>query len=84
MQRLACHSPGWWGRGMVDVLGIVFSSGIMFLVILRAVQMDALQSWFKPARTGTDSSGLRLRPQSPGDDTQATRREAARGGESRG
>jgi hypothetical protein len=48
---------------MLDLLGIVFSSGIMFLVILRAIQLDSLQPWFKPPKLGTDSSGLRLRPE---------------------
>jgi hypothetical protein len=50
---------------MLDLFGIMFSSIIMFLVILRAVQLDTLQPWFRPTRTGTDSSGLRLRPNGP-------------------
>ena len=50
---------------MLDLFGIVFSSGIMFLVILRAIQMDATQPWFRPPRTGSDDSGLRLRPGEP-------------------
>jgi hypothetical protein len=53
---------------MLDTLGIVFSTGIMLLVILRAIQVDGLQPWFRPPKTGADSSGLRLRPQ--GTDTQ--------------
>lgn len=47
---------------MLDLFGIVFSSTIMLLVILRAVQADARQPWFRPPRTGADSSGLRLKP----------------------
>jgi hypothetical protein len=50
---------------MLDLLGIVFSSVIMFLVILRAIQMDSTQPWFRPPKTGVDSSGLRLTPNSP-------------------
>jgi hypothetical protein len=51
---------------MLDLLGILFSSGIMILVILRAVQLDATTPWFRPARSGPDSSGLRLKPPAPG------------------
>lgn len=47
---------------MLDLSGILFSSIMMLLVIFRAVQLDAVMPWFKPMRTGTDSSGLRLRP----------------------
>ena len=46
---------------MLDLLGIMFSSIIMFLVILRAIQMDSQQPWFRSPKAG-DSSGLRLRP----------------------
>ena len=46
---------------MLDLLGIVFSSSIMFLVILRAVHADRTQPWFKPPKAGVDSSGLKLR-----------------------
>ncbi len=45
---------------MLDLFGIMFSSIIMFLVILRAIQLDLLQPWFRAPKTGTDSSGLRL------------------------
>jgi hypothetical protein len=47
---------------MLDLLGILFSSIMMFLVILRAIQMDSTQPWFRPPRTGVDRSGLKLRP----------------------
>ena len=61
---------------MLDLLGILFSSTMMFLVILRAIQMDSLQEWFKPPRTGVDGSGLKLTPADPADDGQRTRRTA--------
>jgi hypothetical protein len=56
---------------MLDLFGIVFSSGIMFLVILRAVQMDSVQPWFQPPKLTADSSGLRLRPGNPASDNAA-------------
>jgi hypothetical protein len=72
---------------MLDLLGIVFSTGIMLLVILRAIQLDSLQPWFRPPKTGADSSGLRLRPEGSEGETpsararaQAARREVTRGG----
>jgi hypothetical protein len=64
---------------MLDLFGIVFSSVIMFLVILRAIQMDTLLPWFKPPKTGTDSSGLRLRPDAQDDDGRPSWRDATRG-----
>jgi hypothetical protein len=64
---------------MLDLFGIIFSSVIMFLVILRAIQMDTLLPWFRPPKTGADSSGLRLRPDDSGADSQPTRRGVARG-----
>jgi len=48
---------------VLDLFGIIFSSTIMFLVILRAIQMDSASPWFRPPKTGADSSGLRLRPE---------------------
>jgi hypothetical protein len=47
---------------MLDLLGILFSSVMMFLVILRAIQLDSTQPWFRPPKTGVDRSGLTLRP----------------------
>ena len=59
---------------MLDLLGILFSSIIMFLVILRAIQLDNLQPWFKAPRTGVDDSGLKLKPdQTSGQETSARR-----------
>lgn len=63
---------------MLDLFGIVFSSVIMFLVILRAIQMDTLLPWFKPPKTGADSSGLRLRPERADGGTRVTWRDATR------
>jgi hypothetical protein len=50
---------------MLDLLGILFSSIMMFLVILRAIQLDSKEPWFRPPKTGVDGSGLKLRPDSP-------------------
>jgi hypothetical protein len=50
---------------MLDLLGILFSSIMMFLVILRAIQLDSTQPWFRPPKTGVDRSGLKLRPDDP-------------------
>lgn len=52
---------------MLDLLGILFSSVIMFLVILRAIQLDNLQPWYRPPKEGIDRSGLALRPNTSGD-----------------
>ena len=32
---------------MLDLFGIMFSSTIMMLVIIRAVQLDRTQAWFQ-------------------------------------
>ena len=32
---------------MLDIFGIMFSSAIMMLVIIRAVQLDRTQAWFQ-------------------------------------
>jgi hypothetical protein len=62
---------------MLDLLGILFSSVMMFLVILRAIQLDSTQPWFRPPKTEVDSSGLKLRPgdagEAPAARTMATR-----------
>ena len=39
---------------MLDLLGILFSSIMMFLVILRAIQLDSTQPWFRPPKTSVD------------------------------
>jgi hypothetical protein len=63
---------------MLDLFGIVFSSSIMFLVILRAIQLDSILPWFRPAKTGPDSSGLRLRAKTSGNTDDAEARAARR------
>ena len=64
---------------MLDLAGILFSSIMMFLVILRAIQMDSSQPWFRPPKTGTDNSGLRLHPDASSSGKQPTRRDVKRG-----
>jgi hypothetical protein len=58
---------------MLDLLGILFSSIMMFLVILRAIQLDSTQPWFRPPKTSVDRSGLKLRPGTAGGETPAPR-----------
>jgi hypothetical protein len=58
---------------MLDLLGILFSTIMMVLVILRAVRLDSTQPWFRPAEPRADSSGLKLRA-----GAAATNRAAAR------
>ena len=50
---------------MLDTFGILVSSIVIFIVIFRAVQLDAMQPWFRPVKSSADSSGLQLRPNSP-------------------
>ena len=58
---------------MLDLFGILFSSVIMFLVVLRAIEMDRARPWFRPRETGVDRSGLTLRPNTLTDDRKARR-----------
>nr|WP_294517402.1 hypothetical protein [uncultured Rhodopila sp.] len=32
---------------MLDIVGILFSSVMMFVVIIRAVKLDRIQPWFQ-------------------------------------
>ena len=48
---------------MLDLLGILFSSTMMLLVIFRAVQLDARMPWYRLPKPTADNSGLRLRPE---------------------
>lgn len=57
---------------MLDLFGIMFSSIMMLLVILRAVQLDATTPWFRTKGGDKDSSGLRLRPELLKDDGART------------
>ena len=45
---------------MLDLCGILFSSVIMFLVILRGIQMDRTQPWFRPPKPGGDGATPKL------------------------
>ncbi len=65
---------------MLDLLGIVFSSIMMFLVILRAIQLDSLELWYRPPKTGVDQSGLKLRPDNHADEAQPAWRSGPRRG----
>jgi hypothetical protein len=51
---------------------------MMFLVILRAIQLDSLQPWFRPPKTGVDRSGLKLKPGGAVDSDQVPRRTVTR------
>lgn len=50
---------------MLDLFGILFSSTIMMLVILRAVQLDRTQAWFQT---------IKRRPPEPKHASGVTRR----------
>jgi hypothetical protein len=65
---------------MIDLLGILFSSIMMFLVILRAIQLDNLQPWFRTPKPPGDRSGLKLRPDDPDGGHQPTWRTGSRRG----
>lgn len=65
---------------MLDLVGIVFSSVMMFLVILRAIQQDNLQPWFRSPKTTVDDSGLKLRPRTPESREAVQRRPVPRRG----
>ena len=68
---------------MLDLTGILFSSIMMLLVIFRAVQLDAMLPWFRPLKTGTDSSGLRLRPEDQAPASPDARPSGARSSDTR-
>ena len=63
---------------MLDLLGILFSSIMMVLVILRAIQLDSTQPWFRPAKPSVDASGLTLRAANAGAGKPAARTAAHR------
>jgi hypothetical protein len=69
---------------MLDLFGIMFSSIIMLLVILRAVQLDNSQPWFRPTTKGQNSSGLRLKPEHLADENPQGSRSLPLPGRSRG
>ena len=44
---------------MLDLTGIMFSSIMMLIVIVRAVQMDTMQAWFEtPPNPDAKMTGL--------------------------
>ncbi len=47
---------------MFDLTGILFSSVMMLMVIVRAVQRDKIQPWFQPIKPKEDSPGKQARP----------------------
>jgi hypothetical protein len=55
--RMLRRNQRRWEPAMLDDLGILFSTGIMFLVIVRAVQLDSLLPWFAPSKSDTGGSG---------------------------
>jgi hypothetical protein len=69
---------------MLDLFGIMFSSIIMLLVILRAVQLDSTQPWFRPTAKDRNASGLRLKPEHLADETPQGTRALPLPGRSRG
>jgi hypothetical protein len=46
---------------MLDNFGVLFSTVIIFLVILRAIQLDRTQPWFRPAKPMPDRRTMRRR-----------------------
>lgn len=42
---------------MLDLTGIVFSSVMMLIVIMRAVRLDRIQPWFQTVKC-RDAAGL--------------------------
>jgi hypothetical protein len=52
---------------MLDLLGIMFSSVMMLMVIVRALQLDRVQPWFqavkrKEAPVSSEKQGWQRRP----------------------
>ncbi len=47
---------------MLDIAGILFSSIMMLIVIVRAVQLDRTQPWFQTIAVKDNQPKLRVRP----------------------
>jgi hypothetical protein len=47
---------------MLDLTGILFSSVMMLIVIVRAVQLDATQPWFQKVKRKEAPAPARLTP----------------------
>ncbi|MEA2727170.1 MAG: hypothetical protein QOF70_1645 [Acetobacteraceae bacterium] len=46
---------------MLDLTGIMFSSIMMLIVIVRAVQLDGVQPWFQKVKRKEDPTPARWR-----------------------
>jgi hypothetical protein len=47
---------------MLDLTGIIFSSVMMLMVIIRALQLDRTQPWFQTIGPREDPKAARHRP----------------------
>lgn len=47
---------------MLDLTGILFSSVMMLMVIIRAVQLDAIQPWFQHVKLKEAPNAANQRP----------------------
>jgi hypothetical protein len=47
---------------MLDLTGILFSSVMMLMVIVRAVRMDQVQPWFQAVKRAENSNDEPVRP----------------------
>jgi hypothetical protein len=47
---------------MLDLSGIVFSTGMMLLVIFRAMKLDREQPWFQTVKIEDTKPGANKRP----------------------
>lgn len=50
---------------MLDLTGIVFSSVMMLLVIVRALQLDRAQPWFQSIKRKQDDKPAAAKPWQP-------------------
>jgi hypothetical protein len=44
---------------MLDLLGILFSTVAVLVVIVRAIQRDCVQPWFQPVRPAAEPAATR-------------------------
>ncbi len=47
---------------MLDLTGILFSSIMMLMVIIRAVRLDAIQPWFQQVKLKESATSANQRP----------------------
>jgi hypothetical protein len=50
---------------MLDLTGIMFSSVMMLMVIIRAVQLDRTQAWFQSVKRKEKAQDEKARPWRP-------------------